>query len=108
MNETVLKSFADEMATNGMLAAGYQYINLDDGWPGYRDTNGVMVADTNKFPSGMKALADYLHAKGFQVRAIHHGGHQYVRGFSRRGESHGSGCEHLCFVGGGLLEVRRL
>ncbi len=65
-NEALLKSIADTMATNGMLAAGYQYINVDDGWPGYRDTNGVIVADTNKFPDGMKALADYVHAKGFK------------------------------------------
>lgn len=66
MNEPVIKSIADAMATNGMLAAGYNYINLDDGWPGYRDTNGVIVPDTNKYPSGMKALGDYLHAKGFK------------------------------------------
>ena len=67
VNEALIKSIADAMATNGLLAAGYNYINLDDGWAGYRDANGVMVADTNKFPSGMKALADYVHGKGFKI-----------------------------------------
>src|ERR1700759_2648788 len=66
MDETTFKGIADEMATNGMLAAGYTYLNLDDGWASYRDTNGVIVADTNKFPHGIKALADYVHAKGFK------------------------------------------
>ncbi len=66
INETNVKGFADSMATNGMKAAGYQYLCLDDGWAGYRDTNGVIVADTNKFPSGMKALADYVHSRGLK------------------------------------------
>lgn len=66
ISESFVKGLADEMATNGMRAAGYQYINLDDGWAGYRTADGTIVADTNKFPSGMKALADYVHSKGFK------------------------------------------
>ena len=58
LSETLIKQTADAMATNGMKAAGYQFINLDDGWAASRDANGVIVADTTKFPSGMKALAD--------------------------------------------------
>ena len=69
-----MRSIANTMATNGMLAAGYQYINLDDGWAGYRDTNGVMVSDTNRYPSGIKALADYVHAKGFKFGLYTTGG----------------------------------
>jgi alpha-galactosidase len=65
-DESVIRGVADAMVTNGMRAAGYEYINLDDCWQGYRDTNGEMVADTNRFPSGMKALADYVHSRGFK------------------------------------------
>lgn len=66
INEAGIRSVTDQMATNGMLAAGYNYINLDDGWAGGRDTNGFIYGDTNKFPSGMKSLADYVHSKGFK------------------------------------------
>ncbi|HVM61683.1 MAG TPA: PKD domain-containing protein [Verrucomicrobiae bacterium] len=66
VNETVVRGIADAMATNGMKAAGYQYVNIDDCWASYRDTNGVIVADTNSFPSGIKALADYVHADGLK------------------------------------------
>jgi alpha-galactosidase len=65
-NEVLIKGIADAIATNGMKEAGYQYVNLDDGWQGYRDTNGILVADTNTFPSGIKALADYVHSKGLK------------------------------------------
>jgi alpha-galactosidase len=52
------------MAANGMKDAGYQYIVIDDCWQGGRDRAGNIVADASKFPSGIKALGDYIHAKG--------------------------------------------
>ncbi len=67
VTETDVMQMADAMATNGMKAAGYQYINIDDGWPLYRDAAGVIVADTNSFPSGIKALADYVHSRGLKL-----------------------------------------
>jgi alpha-galactosidase len=67
IDEGIIRSMADAMATNGMKAAGYQYINLDDCWQVARDANGVIVADPTKFPSGIKALADYVHAKGLKL-----------------------------------------
>jgi alpha-galactosidase len=57
---------ADAMATNGMKEAGYQYIVIDDCWQIARDKDGYILADTSKFPSGIKALADYVHAKGLK------------------------------------------
>ncbi len=66
VSEGLIKSVADQMATNGMRAVGYQYVNLDDGWAGSRDTNGNIIPDPDKFPGGMKALADYVHAEGFK------------------------------------------
>jgi alpha-galactosidase len=66
INESIIQAAADAMATNGLSQAGYQYICVDDGWAGYRDTNGFIVPDTNKFPSGMKVVADYVHSRGFK------------------------------------------
>jgi len=53
------------MASNGMKAAGYLYINIDDTWEGDRDSNGVLRSN-KKFPD-MKALADYVHSKGLKI-----------------------------------------
>lgn len=66
INEQLIQQMADAMATNGMKAVGYQYVNIDDCWSVGNDTNGLPLVDTNKFPSGMKALGDYIHAKGLK------------------------------------------
>lgn len=66
VSEELIKSVADAMATNGMKDAGYQYVVIDDCWQVSRDENGFIVADAKRFPSGMKALADYVHAKGLK------------------------------------------
>jgi alpha-galactosidase len=67
IDESIVRSEADAMATNGMEAAGYQYINIDDCWQTNRDANGVIVADPTRFPDGIKALADYVHCKGLKL-----------------------------------------
>ncbi|HEY6448223.1 MAG TPA: alpha-galactosidase [Acidobacteriaceae bacterium] len=66
LNEKVIRETADTIASNGMKDAGYEYVNLDDCWQISRDANGNIVADTSKFPSGIKALADYVHSKGLK------------------------------------------
>ena len=66
VSETLIKQMADAMVSSGMLAAGYQYLNLDDCWEGARDGNGFIQPDGTRFPSGMKALGDYIHAKGLK------------------------------------------
>ena len=66
LNEQVIRATADTIAGNGMKDAGYEYVNLDDCWQVSRDANGNIVADPTKFPSGIKALADYVHAKGLK------------------------------------------
>jgi alpha-galactosidase len=66
VNEELIKSVADAMATNGMKDAGYQYVVIDDCWQVSRDENGFIVADAQQFPSGIKALADYVHSKGLK------------------------------------------
>src|SRR2546427_5463928 len=66
VSEDMIKSMADAMVTSGMKDAGYQYVVIDDCWQVSRDENGFIVADPQRFPSGIKALADYVHSKGLK------------------------------------------
>ena len=67
VNETTIREIADAMASNGMKEAGYVYINIDDCWQGERDSLGYIHPNPEHFPSGMKALADYVHLKGLKL-----------------------------------------
>jgi alpha-galactosidase len=67
VNEALIRETADAMATGGMKDAGYLYINIDDCWHGARDPLGFIQPDAQRFPSGMKALADYIHSKGLKL-----------------------------------------
>jgi len=66
VNEQLIRQQADAMAASGMKEAGYQYIVIDDCWQKSRDADGNIQADPERFPSGIKALADYVHAKGLK------------------------------------------
>jgi alpha-galactosidase len=66
VNERIVRSVADAMVSSGMKDAGYEYVVIDDCWHGKRDDNGFITADPDRFPSGMKALADYIHSKGLK------------------------------------------
>lgn len=82
INEKLVKDIADVMVSSGMKDAGYTYIVLDDGWMAKeRDANGNLVADPVKFPSGMKALADYIHAKGLKFGLYNCAGTQTCAGY---------------------------
>lgn len=67
INEDLIKAMADEMVATGLKDAGYIYLNLDDCWHGERDADGFIQPDPVRFPSGMKALADYVHSKGLKI-----------------------------------------
>jgi alpha-galactosidase len=66
VSESMIRAQADAMVSSGMRDAGYQYIVIDDCWQTSRDSNGYIIADPTRFPSGMKALADYVHSKGLK------------------------------------------
>lgn len=66
INEELVRKQADAMVASGMKDAGYQYIVIDDCWQKSRDADGNIVADPERFPSGIKALADYVHSKGLK------------------------------------------
>lgn len=67
INEALIMETADAMVDRGLLAAGYEYVVIDDCWSlRERDSDGNLVADPEKFPHGMKYLADYIHSKGMK------------------------------------------
>jgi alpha-galactosidase len=66
VSEDLIRQMADAMVKSGMKDAGYQYIVIDDCWQTSRDKDGNIVADPARFPSGMKALVDYVHGKGLK------------------------------------------
>jgi alpha-galactosidase len=67
INEALIRQATDAMVNSGMKAAGYSYVVIDDCWFNpQRDTQGNLQADPGRFPSGMKALGDYIHGKGLK------------------------------------------
>ncbi len=66
VSEKLIEQTADAIVSSGMKDAGYQYVVIDDCWQVSRDATGRVVADPQRFPSGMKALADYVHGKGLK------------------------------------------
>jgi alpha-galactosidase len=66
VDENLIRETADAMVSSGMKDAGYLYVNIDDCWHGERDSLGFIHPDPERFPSGMKALADYIHSKGLK------------------------------------------
>ena len=76
---TDVRSAADAIAANGMKAAGYIYVNIDDCWQGKRDEKGVLHPN-EKFPD-MKGLADYVHNKGLKVGIYSSPGPKTCAGF---------------------------
>ena len=67
ISEDLIVEMADAMIGSGMADAGYEYIIIDDLWQGERDKNGILQPDQDKFPNGMKAVADSIHARGLKL-----------------------------------------
>jgi alpha-galactosidase len=67
VSEQVIKETADAMVSSGLKDVGFTYVVIDDIWQGGRDSvTGLLYADAKRFPSGIKALADYVHSKGLK------------------------------------------
>lgn len=66
VSEKLIKEMTDALVRQGMRDAGYQYVVIDDCWQVDRDAQGNIIPDPQRFPSGMKALADYVHSKGLK------------------------------------------
>jgi len=86
INEKIIKEMADAMVTTGMAKLGYEYIVIDDCWQVSRKPDGTIVADSIRFSSGIKSLADYVHSKGLKFGIYSDGGRSTCQG---RPGSHG-------------------
>ncbi|KAL1356228.1 hypothetical protein HN51_008230 [Arachis hypogaea] len=77
INEDLIRQTADAMVSTGLSALGYHYINIDDCWGELnRDSQDNLVAKASTFPSGIKALADYVHSKGLKLGIYSDAGNQ--------------------------------
>ena len=76
INEKKIKEIADIMVSSGMRDAGYKYLVLDDAWmDSLRNDKDQLVANSAKFPGGMKAIGDYIHSKGLKYGIYECRGH---------------------------------
>jgi alpha-galactosidase len=61
-------AIAHKLVEEGFAAAGYTFVNLDDAWSGpMRSSSGRLQGDSQRFPHGMKWLADRLHGMGLKL-----------------------------------------
>uniref|UniRef100_A0A8C3BBV4 Alpha-galactosidase n=1 Tax=Cairina moschata TaxID=8855 RepID=A0A8C3BBV4_CAIMO len=68
ISERLFLEMADRLAEDGWRELGYEYVNIDDCWSAkQRDAEGRLVPDPERFPRGIKALADYVHARGLKL-----------------------------------------
>ncbi|KAL1290142.1 hypothetical protein HN51_058533 [Arachis hypogaea] len=68
INEKIIRETADALVSTGLSKLGYTFVNIDDCWAElHRDDKGNLVAKKSTFPSGIKALADYVHSKGLKL-----------------------------------------
>lgn len=67
ISEKLIKAQADALVKHGLKEVGYTYINIDDGFFGYRDESGRMHAHPDRFPNGMKVVSDYIHSFGLKA-----------------------------------------
>jgi alpha-galactosidase len=80
VSEDLIRQTADAMVKSGMKAAGYQYVVIDDCWQIARDKDGNIVADPQRFPSGIRAMADYIHSLGLKFGIYSDAGSQTCAG----------------------------
>ena len=67
ISENIIKGQADAMVSQGLKDAGYQYINIDDGFQYGRLSNGKVRIHPQRFPNGLKVVSDYIHSKGLKA-----------------------------------------
>lgn len=90
INESKIKAQADALVSSGLAEAGYRYLNIDDGFWNKRNPDGSLRINSTKFPSGFKALVDYIHSKGLKAGFYSDGG-DWTCGAVHGGETTGEG-----------------
>ena len=67
INDNLIRKQADAMVSSGLKDAGYKYVNIDDGYFGYRDENGLLHTHPERFPEGLKSVVDHIHSLGLKA-----------------------------------------
>lgn len=80
VSDALIRQTADAIVATGMKDAGYEYVVIDDCWQGERDARGAIQPDPARFPSGMRALADSIHAKGLKFGLYSDAGSETCQG----------------------------
>lgn len=74
INEEKMKRQADALVSTGLAECGYEYFNMDDGFFGGRSKDGRLMFHKERFPNGIKPIADYAHEKGLKAGIYSEGG----------------------------------
>lgn len=82
ISEELIRETADAIVSSGLKDVGYIYVNIDDCWHGVRDSLGFIHPNKERFPSGIKALADYVHSKGLKLGIYSCAGSKTCAGYS--------------------------
>jgi alpha-galactosidase len=80
VSEALIRETADALVASGLREAGYAYVVIDDCWQLERAADGAIRPDPARFPSGMKALADYVHARGLKFGLYSDAGERTCQG----------------------------
>ena len=76
ISETIIKQTANAMVTKGLLAVGYNHVNIDDGYFGGRDQEtGKLITHKTRFPKGLQPVVDHIHSKGLKAGIYSDAGH---------------------------------
>src|SRR5687767_3703842 len=82
VDERLIRETAEAMVESGMREAGYRYVVIDDGWEAKeRDRHGELVADPERFPGGIQALAEHVHGLGLKFGIYTDAGTATCQGF---------------------------
>ena len=107
ISEDIIKHQADLMVEKGLKDAGYRFINIDDGFFGYRDETGKMHEHAQRFPNGMKVVVDHIHNLGLKAGIYTDAGNNTCRIRIKRGSGpEFTGTKHRmpsCISGTGVL-----
>jgi hypothetical protein len=87
ISESIIKTQADAIVTAKLLAAGYNYLNIDDGFFDGRNADGSLKIKADMFPSGFKSLVDYIHSKGLKAGFYSDAGHNTCASFGTNGDA---------------------
>ncbi|MCD7721428.1 MAG: alpha-galactosidase [Prevotellaceae bacterium] len=75
ISDDLIRGQALAMTTSGLKAAGYCYVNIDDGYFYGRDERGNLLVNPTTFPQGLRPVVDYIHSLGLKAGIYSDAGH---------------------------------